>query len=169
MQHRRRSNAERFWEKVDKSAGPDACWPWIAFKYSSGYGMFMWRYEDGHTGSRPANRCALGLHLGRPIPRHLHAAHSCRDRSCCNPRHLSEKTPAQNSADMIRDGTKSEGERHARAKLTEAQVLEILSTYRNPNPPSFTETGRRYGVSRLAISRVVRGLTWKHVPREEQT
>lgn len=28
---------ERFWTKVDKSGGPDACWPWTAYR-SGGYG-----------------------------------------------------------------------------------------------------------------------------------
>lgn len=31
--------AERFWPKVDKSGGPDACWPWLGGINGDGYGF----------------------------------------------------------------------------------------------------------------------------------
>ncbi len=161
---RRKSNAERFWEKVDKSAGPDACWPWTASIAHWGYGSFAWRYEDGRVGGRQASRCALELHLGRPIPAHLEAAHECKNRACCNPAHLVEKTKTQNEADKARDGTKCQGVKHPTAVLTEAQVVEIRDIYRKPNPPSYRTHGRKLGVDQSAIRQVVLGLTWKSVP-----
>lgn len=33
---RRKSVEERFWEKVDKSAGPNGCWIWTASTYPGG-------------------------------------------------------------------------------------------------------------------------------------
>lgn len=34
------SAEKRFWRKVDKSGGPDACWPWLASTHPGGYGQF---------------------------------------------------------------------------------------------------------------------------------
>lgn len=163
----RKTNAERFHPKVDKR-GPDECWPWTAYLSTRGYGQFKWWTPGGERVSRQASRCALELHLGRPVPNHLEAAHSCRNRACCNPAHLSEKTTAENEADKIRDGTALRGEKHHNARLTEPQALEILALYRLPDPPSYKATARRYRINHSAISHLVRGLTWKHLPRSRK-
>jgi hypothetical protein len=36
---RKKPLAERYWSKVDKSGGPDACWPWTAGRSAGGYGI----------------------------------------------------------------------------------------------------------------------------------
>lgn len=153
----RRSNSARFWEHVDRSGGSDSCWLWTGCTGEGGYGFFSWRYLDGRRNGRAASRCALELALGRRIPEHLEAAHSCRNRHCCNPAHLSEKTKVENEADKIRDGT-------LRYVLTEEQAKEILALYREHNPPSYSETGRQYSVGASVVRNLVLGITWKHLP-----
>lgn len=85
--------AERFWSKVDKSAGPDGCWLFTASLNSEGYGMFW----DGKA-VRKAHRVSLWLHGIIPETKgdqrgHV-ADHICRVRNCVNPKHL-RIVPAQ--------------------------------------------------------------------------
>ncbi len=50
----KRTVAERVWPKVDRSAGPDACWPWLGCYDEKGYGMTT---VDGKTGQRICRTC----------------------------------------------------------------------------------------------------------------
>ncbi len=81
---------DRFWAKVDKSAGDSGCWPWTAWA-KGGYGRFW-------TGARevPAHRVAYELLVG-PIPDGLEIDHLCRNHGCCNPLHLEPVTHAENT------------------------------------------------------------------------
>lgn len=92
------TTAERFWAKVDKSAGANACWPWTASRSPKGYGKFM---LDGTP--RVASRLAWQLTFG-PIEDGFYVLHHCDNPSCCNPAHLWLGTKAENNADMIRKG-----------------------------------------------------------------
>lgn len=95
----RGTNEERFWAYVDKSAGPDACWPWTGSKARYGYGTFNIRDRD-RVGIR-AHRFALELALGRRVGDGMYACHTCDNPPCCNPAHLFEGTPSQNNYDMV--------------------------------------------------------------------
>lgn len=89
---------ERFWVKVDKSAGPDACWPWTGGIGSAGYGIF--EYSSHHATS--ASRVAFFLTYGAwPEPMVLH---SCDYRPCCNPTHLRAGTAVENERDKWERG-----------------------------------------------------------------
>lgn len=79
---------ERFWAKVDRSAGPGHCWPWRGALTSNGYGSFR---IGGKT--YKAHRLAVvfgyeGIQAPRDLPAGLVACHQCDCRSCCNPGHL---------------------------------------------------------------------------------
>src|SRR5262245_35045500 len=66
----RRTTEEKFWSLVDKSGGPDACWPWMGSK-DKGYGRISWL---GKT--YPAHHLAWILVNG-PIPEGLNVCHNC--------------------------------------------------------------------------------------------
>jgi hypothetical protein len=80
----------RFWQNVDKSAGPDMCWLWTGSRMSSGYGRIR-------AGDRKlsAHRVAYTLAKG-DIPSGMQVDHMCHARHCCNPSHLRLATPKQN-------------------------------------------------------------------------
>lgn len=81
----------RFWAKVDRQGGPDACWIWLAHRVH-GYGR--WRPKTpGPT--LPAHRFAFELLVG-PIPDGLQIDHLCRNPPCVNPAHLEVVTPLEN-------------------------------------------------------------------------
>lgn len=86
----------RFWENVDRSGGPDACWPWMRGLGSDGYGRFHISRESRKV-SYLAHRVAYHLIVG-PIPDDLEPDHLCRNHPCCNPLHLDPVTHAENIA-----------------------------------------------------------------------
>lgn len=100
------TGAERaldFWQRVDKSGGESACWPWTAAINSGGYGSAG---VEGRVVT--ASRRAYELTNG-PIPRgegyHGNVVmHSCDNRPCCNPRHLSLGTQGDNNNDRDAKG-----------------------------------------------------------------
>lgn len=111
---------ERFWSKVDRSLS-DGCWPWTASvrRKDEGYGAF---WLDGRH--RPAHRVAWELTFGQ-IPEGLVVCHRCDNPPCCNPEHLFLGTPLENNDDKVAKRRHPIGERHHKAILTTADVLEI--------------------------------------------
>jgi hypothetical protein len=86
---RRRPAAERFWEKVTKTAG---CWLWTGARTTAGYGLF------NPTSRKPvyAHRYAFALIKG-PVPGGKQLDHLCRNPGCVNPDHLEPVTNRENS------------------------------------------------------------------------
>lgn len=92
--------AERFWDKVDRSAGPDGCWPWLGCKHE-GYGV-VWIDSSHRAGI--AHRVAYELLVG-PAPPGLVLDHyrlnegprqaPC-SRACVNPAHVEPCTSIEN-------------------------------------------------------------------------
>lgn len=95
---------ERFWLKVDRSGGPEACWPFTDATLF-GYGVFR-------VGKRKvkAHRFAYVVTYGvEPVGTLDHDCHSpewcslpndadCPHRRCCNPKHVTDRSQAQNAA-----------------------------------------------------------------------
>lgn len=85
-------HSTRFWAKVDRSGGIDACWPWTAARTGGGrlYGQFK-------LNGRPslAHRVAAEWAFG-DIPHGMQVDHICRHTLCVNPLHLRIVTPAVN-------------------------------------------------------------------------
>lgn len=90
----RKSTAERFWEKVEKT---DTCWLWTGAKDSGGYGQI--RNAEGVVVK--AHRLSLEL-AARPLPpggvgSELVTDHLCRVRHCVRPDHLEIVTRQTNT------------------------------------------------------------------------
>jgi len=154
---------ERFWSKVDRSAGPEGCWLWTGSGDPKGYGTF---WHDGRT--RKAHRASWLLFKGG-IPEGIWVLHRCDNPPCVNPAHLWLGTNADNVADMMRKGRDrhplgvgpkrpARGAANGRAKLTEASVLAILADGR-----SHYRIAADYGVTHGVIWRIKRGERWRHL------
>lgn len=175
---------DRFWSKVNKDGpvcreelGP--CWVWTAGLTPWGYGTCSPKH-----GSPYAHRAAWIMANG-PIPDGLWVLHRCDAPACVRSEHLFLGDVADNNADKTRKGRQARkethGEYHARgashgsethpekfkgegnnkAKLTEAQVIEIRA---RTGEASNAALGREFGVKAAAVGRIRRGLTWRHLP-----
>lgn len=147
----------RFWSKVDRSGGPNACWPWRGYRNRKGYGVFGIR-----TGvSTLAHRVAWHIDTGKQ-PDEMKVCHRCDNRPCCNPAHLFLGTQLENMRDCVAKGRKERGSKVAIAKLTEGQVILIREMYERYVPlPTIAET---FGISQVTVRDVATGKTWKHIP-----
>jgi hypothetical protein len=85
------------------------CLLWPGGRGSKGHG----RVKHGGKLYGP-HRVLLEHKLGRVLPRHLEACHSCDNPPCCNEAHLWEGTRADNNQDAIAKG------RMGAVRLTEA-------------------------------------------------
>ncbi len=153
---RRPEFEERFWSKVDRAGGDDACWLWTASCFDVGYGQISRGNKNLH-----AHRVAFELTKG-PIPDGLFVCHHCDNPPCCNPRHLFAGDAAANSADMVAKGRdwKHAGERCPRAKLSAAQVEEIRARY-VPNRYGYKRLAKDYGVVPMTIYDIVKRRSWQ--------
>lgn len=165
----------RFWSRVDRSGGPDACWPWIrrgdslVTRCSYGAAMFDGRRVLTH-------RFAYEVTKG-PIPDGLIILHACDNPPCCNPAHLRAGTYADNTRDMMTKGRAATGSRsgahthpeqvrrgadHGCAKLTDADIPDIFAMRATGALPKAIADA--YGVSREGIRNVLSRHSWGHVP-----
>lgn len=149
--------SHRLWAQVDRSGGPDVCWPWTGGVNEDGYGRFMLDYK-----SYQAHRVVLALKLGRLPPRRYVTRHTCvGNRRCCNPSHVAGGTIAQNNHDLSTQDRVAYGERSNTAKLTEGQVIEIRTLAATMGYGKYELLGRRYGVTGREISYICNGRKWQ--------
>jgi hypothetical protein len=96
-----------FWAKVDRSAGPDACWPFMGYRDADGYGR-----QKAFTSMRIVWALVHG-----PIPPHMVICHQCDNPPCCNPDHLFIGTIQDNMTD-------AELKRHKRNRVKNSAALK---------------------------------------------
>lgn len=120
------------------------------------------RMQSGYPG-RAAHRKVCEIFHGPPPTDTHQAAHSCGkgNKGCVNDRHLSWKTPKENTDDQLIHGTRMLGSKNHRATLVEAQVAEIKSMLSMGIGP--TEIANIFGVSRHTIQFIKSGKNWRHV------
>lgn len=146
-------DSAKFWDRVDQSGGPKACWEWTGRRTHQNYGLF-----DTRTGQVLAHRFAMQQTDPRVVVRHL----ICDNPPCCNPAHLALGTIADNNHDMADKGRAARGEQQRNAKLTEETVREIRA--RRAQGDTLSAIARATGVSLQNVHCITTRKTWKHVP-----
>ena len=155
---------ERFWSYVDRSAGPDACWPWTRSKLKFGHGQIGGQSGDVRW-MYPSHRVAYALHHGL-VPEGQCVLHHCDNPPCCNPKHLFLGTRVDNMADMNAKGRHNyrthRGTDHGNAKLTDGDVREMRRAYAAKEA---TQCGlaTRFGLTQATVWAILHRKTWKHV------
>jgi hypothetical protein len=138
-----------------------SCWEWEGDKTKTGgYGRVM-------IGTRRyrVHRVSAMLFLGFDINSPLLVCHTCDNPPCWNPSHLFIGTDKDNSEDKIKKmrGNHARGEKQALAKLTERDVCEIRSRFKDC-PETYRTIAKRFGVDYGTIRAVIVRRTWKHLP-----
>lgn len=156
---------ERFWQKVDKAPGqgPEGdCWQWTgAITKTTGYGKF----GIGDKKTMDAHRFVC-VYIHELDMRGYDSCHSCDNRKCVRPEHLSKGTRKSNALECVsrdrhpRVGGHALGERNGAARLKRDQVREIKLRGKSEN---LSQIADDFGVSNDCIWDILNGRTWKHV------
>lgn len=145
----------RFWDKVDRSGGSDACWPWIAGHNPRGAGVF-------YATLTPNKHMVIATRylweaLYGPIPEDYHVCHRCDYPACVNPSHLFLGTRSDNMRDMMAKGRGRQGRKFGEphVKLTPDKMARVRELVAAGMP--IRAVAREYGVwassIRLALRR----------------
>lgn len=148
---------ERFFDKVDQSAGPDSCWLWTGYRNNRGYGVIK---RDGKP--ELAHRVSFQIYAGE-IPDGMIVMHACDTPACVNPAHLALGTASDNSRDCTSKHRQACGEKNGDAKLTAGQVDEIRSSYNREAGRTLKYLAHQFGVCHAQIWNIVRGRCWRHL------
>ena len=159
---------QRLWNSVDKSGGPNSCWPWLKSRKADGYGKIRsGSRSDGNRRTLATHRLAFELASGEKLSDAVKVRHTCDNPPCCNPAHLIKGSQRENCLDMVarkrhwsivKPQSASHGVTHYQAKLDDQKVLDILSS-----TESNAFLAAKYAVSRAAVRNVRSRITWKHV------
>lgn len=160
-------NKALFDSKISKAQS--GCWEWGGDKSLFGYGRCCATF-GGKKRILAAHRVAWMFANG-PIPSGMCVCHKCDNPSCVNPGHLFLGTIADNNRDRHakgRDATGARagsfvhaermlrGERHPRAKVSDADVVEIRRAY-FAGEATQKQLGERFGIRDTQVSNIVRG------------
>ncbi len=153
---KRQRRVRAFWSKVDKSSN---CWTWTACT-TNGYGQSRFGSKTYRS-----HKLAWILENGS-VPDGLHVCHKCDNPLCVRPSHLFLGTNAVNIADKVTKQRHSRGQSHGMAKLDDLCVRLIREIYAGG---AFQQKAlaKFFGVSKSAISAIVLGHKWKHLPASE--
>lgn len=148
---------DRFWEKVDKSAGHGPwgdCWVWTASTMGNcGYGGFY----SGECKNVYTHRYSYFIHHGELNG--LDVLHRCDNRKCVNPAHLFLGTHQENMMDMVSKKRQAWGSQVGSAKLTEDDVRAIRS-----DPRRHIDIAEQYGCSATNIGLIKQRKKWGNLP-----
>ena len=98
--------------------------------------------------------------MGYHIPKSKVVMHSCDNRLCCNPHHLSIGSSKENRQDCVAKNRQYRpmGEKNVQAKLTQEAVDKIRSEHKTE---SNSMLASYYNVAPITIRRIRANETWK--------
>lgn len=127
----------------------DECLVWPFACVTPGYGAFCIGRKHLTT-----HRWMCEVTNGPPPSDDHEAAHSCGNRRCVNPKHLSWKTRASNQLDRRLHGTAA----IKRSKINATQAAQIRQL---KGVETSIATAARYGITESNVRHIQAGNTWK--------
>lgn len=175
LSHKQKTCSDDCRFKMHENAGSnELCWEWLGNKNNQGYGVLT-RLIGAEKKVVQAHRAAYEKAHGE-IPPSMCVMHSCDNRSCVNPSHLSVGTWGDNNKDRSDKGRSGAriysddekkryssmlaGEGNPTSKLTN----ELVCSIRNDYPElSGAAVARLLGLSRSTVNNIRRRKTWAHI------
>lgn len=144
----------KFIERIDGGDWSlEHCWNWNGYVTDRGYGVFAPSKKVQHR----AHRFALHAYLGREP--HGLVLHSCDNRACVNPKHLSEGSHRENMSQMAERRRAARGPRHPKAKLTLSKAVAINVLHRGGDF-STRELAALFAMHQSTIAAIIKGDLW---------
>lgn len=152
---------DHFFERYADRIIPEpnsGCWLWCGSQIPKGYGTLT-SGGASHYAHRAAYECAHGKGTAQG---HV-IRHQCDQPCCVNPDHLLSGTNRDNSQDAVRRGRMRapRGEKNAKAKITDAQALNVAHMARSGM--TATEIANATAISRPTIYTILKGANWRHL------
>lgn len=142
------------------------CWIWQRAKSAAGYGQLQdWNLETKKQKTMYAHRVSFTHYTGIEVPDGKDLMHSCDNRACINPDHLSIGTRRDNMADCKNKNRHHHGLKatlaHGKRKLYPFQVAAIrnlrLSGMKNK------DIAKNFNISKETISGINTGRSWMNL------
>lgn len=151
--------------RIDKTPGqgPNGdCWIWTGYVNPvCGYGYISWNAYSNSRSPIRAHRLVYEILVEKLTPG-LVLLHSCDNRLCVNPAHLSPGTQLENDADKVSKNRQARGTSLSHfPHLTEGMVKEIKLEFKAGAMPA--PVAKKYKISRSAAKAIKYGISWKHV------
>ena len=156
-QYERRGMTVAEWVEENSIPEPNSgCLLWLGTISTKGYARITQNGKQ-RIGSRVVYEDAHG-----PLPDDILVCHKCDVRICLELTHLFPGTAGANTQDMLAKGRHwtTHGTLRSNAVLRDEDVTRILSDTRSTNA-----VAREFGVDKGTVSKIRRGINWKHIPR----
>jgi uncharacterized protein YjcR len=155
------SDIDRFWKYVDIKYDNDkldfeSCWE-LKRGDVKGYPAF-WFNGRNYVGSRFSYECFYGN-----IKPNMVICHTCDNPKCVNPYHLWEGTTQDNNVDRDVKNRTAKGSNIYTSKLTEDDIVIILSKIKYNEYRKVVDIAEDYNVSCVEIYRILNGNMWKDI------
>jgi hypothetical protein len=144
----------RFWGFVKKT---ESCWLWTGSKQTSGYGNFTFREGTNKPRWTGAHRYSWALANGLTIPKGLYVIHSCDNKLCVNPMHLSVAQPKENSRQAVERLKMNIGKNNGNNKIPWRTICRIRILSERGKKPA--EIAARLSLRTAYVSAVAKGKT----------
>ena len=153
-----KKDKERFFKKVRKLEGPNACHIWTGAVSNDGYGGF---YFEGKT--YKAHRLIFMVTHGIELDPNTLVRHLCGTKRCIRVEHLADGTHQDNMNDQVRNGA-LRGIKNGNAKINDFAVLKL----RKWSAAGITnrDLSFYFGIKPGHVSDIITRKSWKHLDND---
>ena len=157
------NTTEVLWQKVDKKS-ENECWNWLGYKNAQGYGRTEINNKSYYAHRvifNLVNPGLINLNAPKDTDEYGFIMHSCDNPSCCNPKHLSIGTHADNMADKVAKGRQKlfPSDTGPRCKLSMDQARQARELRKTGS--RVVDLAKQFGISLASMKSLLNGQSYK--------